>query len=285
MWRISAGNLALLLAPLLLAPLLLAPLLLALDIPAAGAADPAIKAAETSAEVAITSGYSTYEENVFPQDTENGALLGVKIGLSALTPSNLNEIGLPDLYTGIEYDFSAGFLNYRGNLEEQGFPPYRANDTDYYNTAIVRLGLGAPVQHGMEVIPYLAGGYQNWYRNVGGPNSASEFYQSGLIGGGIKFDLTAGPMLVLSASAESLATIGAGISVPSQNFAGDFGSSAEERVSLDADYRFTSAWHAFAGLGISHYEYTGTKPTPFGTYEPLSTTFQINSLFGIAYGF
>jgi hypothetical protein len=269
-WRISARILA---------------ILLALGVPAARAADPAITAAETSAQLAVTAGYSTYEENIFPQDTENGGLLGIKAGVSALTPSSLNAIGLPDLYTGIEYDFSAGFLDYHGNLQTQGYPAYRANDTDYYNTAIVRLGLGAPVRGGLELIPYVAGGYQNWYRNVGGPAGNDEFYQSGLIGGGIKLDLSAGPMLMLSASAESLATIGAGVSVPSQNFSGDFGSSAEERVSLDADYRINNAWHAFAGLGITHYEYTGSKSDAFGTYEPLSTTFQINSLFGIAYGF
>lgn len=258
---------------------------LALACPAAQAADPAITAAETSAQLALDAGYSTYEENVFPQDTENGALLGVKAGLSALTHSNLNEIGLPDLYTGIEYDFAAEFLKYHGNLQAQGYPPYRANDTDYSNTAIVRLGLGAPIRAGMELIPYVAGGYQNWYRNIGGPSGLDEFYQSGLIGGGIKLDLSTSPMLVLSASAESLATVGAGVSVPSQNFSGSFGSSAEERVALDADYRIGSTWHAFAGLGITHYEYAGSKPNALGGYEPLSTTFQINSVFGIAYGF
>lgn len=254
-------------------------------IPAARAANPAITAAETSAQLGVTAGYSSYEENIFPQDTENGALLGFRAGLSALTPSNLGVIGLPDLYTGVEYDFSAGFLNYKGNLQSPGHPPYRANDTDYYNTAIVRLGLGAPLNHQMELIPYIAGGYQNWYRNIGGAGGYNEFYQSGLIGGGIKLDFTTSPTMVWSVSAESLAVIGGGVSVPSQNFSGDFGSSAEERVSLDADYRFTNAWHAFAGLGISHYEYTGSKPNAFGSYEPLSTTFQINSLFGISYGF
>ncbi len=260
-------------------------MLLTLGGATAQAADPAITAAETGAQLALTAGYSNYEENIFPQDTENGGLLGIKAGLSALTASNLSAIGLPDLYTGIEYDFSAGFLNYHGNVQTQGYPPYRAKDTDYYNTAIVRLGLGAQVRPGLEVIPYIAGGYQNWYRNIGGPAGYDALYQSGLIGGGIKLDLAAGPLLVLSASAESLAAIGAGVSVPSQDFSGNFGSSAEERVSLDADYRITSAWHAFAGLGITHYEYTGSKPNGFGSYEPLSTTFQINSLFGITYGF
>lgn len=271
MWRFSAGVLA---------------VLLALDIvPAARAAGPAITASETGAQLALTAGYSNYEENIFPQDTENGALLGFRVGLSALTPSNLGAIGLPDLYTGIEYDFSAEFLNYNGNLQSETHPPYQANDHDYYNTAIVRLGLGRPVNSGIEVIPYLAGGYQNWYRNIGGPGGYGAFYQAGLAGGGIKLDFATGPMLVWSVSAESLAVISGGVSVPSQDFSGSFGGSAEERVSLDADYRFTGAWHAFAGLGITHYDYTGSKPNGFGAFEPLSSTFQINSIFGIAYGF
>ncbi len=251
----------------------------------AQAANPAISAAESSAQLALTAGYSGYEENVFPQDTENGALLGFHAGVSALSPSGLGAIGLPDLYSAIGYDFSAGFLGYHGNVQTAGYPPYHAEDTDYYNTAMVRLGLGRPLEGGAEIIPYIAGGYQNWYRNIGGQAGYNEFYQSGLIGGGIKLDFSSNPLLVWSVSAESLAEIGAGILAPSQDFSADFGSSAEERVSLDADYRFTNAWHAFAGLGITHYEYTGSKPNASGSYEPLSTTFQINSMFGISYGF
>jgi hypothetical protein len=237
----------------------------------ANAATPPIAAAETQLQLG-------------PQDTESGALLGFRAGASALVPSGLGG-ALPDLYTGLGYNFSAGFLNYKGNLQSPGYPPYQASDNAYYNTAIVRLGLGAPLRNGMEVIPYIAGGYQNWYRNIGGTGGYSEFYQSGLAGGGIKLDFATSPVLVLSASAEGLAVIGGGRSGPSQNFSGDFGNSAEERVSLDADYRLSNAWHAFAGLGVTHYEYAGSRPGASGVYEPLSTTLQINSLFGIAYGF
>lgn len=250
----------------------------------AQAASPAVTAAETQLQLGLTTGYGNYEENVFPQDTESGALLGFRAGVSALTASPFGGM-LPDLYTDLGYDFSAGFLTYKGNLQSPGYPSYQTSDNSYYNTAIVRLGLGAPLNNGMEIIPYLAGGYQNWYRNIGGAAGYSEFYQSGLIGGGIKLDVATGRAWVLSASAEGLAVIGGSISVPSQNFSGDFGNSAEERVSLDADYRLTNAWHAFAGLGVTHYEYTGTKPGLQGIYEPLSTTLQINSLFGVAYGF
>jgi hypothetical protein len=79
--------------------------------------------------------------------------------------------------------------------------------------------------------------------------------------------------------------IGGSVSVPSQSFTGNFGTSAEERVSLDADYRLTRTWHAYAGLGVTHYGYTGSKAGASGAYEPLSATLQVNSMFGVAYGF
>ncbi len=72
---------------------------------------------------------------------------------------------------------------------------------DYYNTAIVRLCLGRPIAGGEEVIPYLMGGYQNWRPEVGGHNNLGAFYHGGLVGTGLKFDVTAGLMLVVSASA------------------------------------------------------------------------------------
>jgi hypothetical protein len=251
----------------------------------ARAADPAISAAETSVRLGLDAGYGHYAENISPQDTEAGALLGLTAGVSSLTPDGLGRYGLPDLYADVDYNFAAGLLNYHGNVQNPQQTPYRASDNATYNTAIVRLGLGAPLAGGTEIIPYLAGGYQNWYRNISGPAGYGEFYQSGLIGGGLRLDVPTGPGLVVSAAAEGFAVLGGSIAVPSQNFNGNFGTSVEERVSLDADYRLTATWHAFAGLGFTHYNYTGSKPGASGIYEPLSSTLQVNSMFGVAYGF
>lgn len=251
----------------------------------AHAAAPAITAAESSVHLGLTAGYGGYEENIQPQDTETGGLVGFGVGISSLTPRSFGRFGWPDLYAGMSYDFSAGFLQYHGNLQNSGNTPYVAHDDSYYNTAVVRLGLGWSPLSGTELIPYVAGGYQNWYRNVGGPAGYGEYYQTGMIGGGLKFDVAASPLLVVSAAAEGFALIGGMISVPAQEFSGRFGTSAEERVSLDADYRLNNAWHAFAGVGVSHYGYSGSKPNVVGVYEPLSTTLQINSMFGLAYGF
>jgi hypothetical protein len=251
----------------------------------ASAAVPAINAAESSVRLGLTAGYGNYEENVQPQDTEAGALLGFEAGVSSLRTTSLGRFGWPDLYANVTYDFSAGLFQYHGNVQNAESTVYSAHDDSYYNTVIVRLGLGRPLSGNIEIIPYAAGGYQNWYRNVDGPAGYGEFYQTGLIGGGFKVDVAATPFLVVSAATEGFAVIGGTMSAPSQNFSGSFGTSAEERVSLDADYRLNNSWHLFAGLGITHYSNSGSKQDSAGVYEPLSTTLQVNSMLGLAYGF
>ncbi len=251
----------------------------------AQAADPAIQAAETSVRLGVTGGYSGYQDNTVPQDTEAGAILGVSAGVSALTPYALPGFGFHDLYVDAGYDFSAGFLDDRGGAQSGPGTFDGARDNAYYNTAIVRLGAGRPFGDGQEIIPYIAGGYQNWYRNLTGPSGFGEFYKAEMIGGGLKIDFAGSPALVVQASAEAFAVLGGSVAVPTASFDANFGTSAEERISLDADYRLTPAWHAFAGLGFVHYDYAGAAPDGLGRFEPLSTTLQVNSMFGLAYGF
>ena len=112
----------------------------------AQAATPSIEAAESSVRLGLTAGYGNYEENIQPQDTEAGALLGLEAGVSSLTPTAFGRFGWPDLYVSVSYDFSAGFFQYRGNLQDAEHTPYQAQDNSYYNTAIVRLGLDAQLR-------------------------------------------------------------------------------------------------------------------------------------------
>jgi hypothetical protein len=251
-------------------------------VPAARAADPAISAAETSVWLGLTGGYGNDQGQDGSQMSESGALLGISTGISALTPSGLARYGLPDLYTEVEYGFAAGFLNEHGNLNGPAASPYEAHDDAYYNTAIVRLGIGAPVDGGREVIPYVAGGYQSWNRSTAGNG---EYDQAGLIGGGLRFDVVSTPLLILSAQAEGLAVIGGETSVPSRNFSGSFGTGAQERVALDADYRLHGTWHAYAGLGVTHYGEGGERLGAKLSEAPLSSALQVDSMFGVAYGF
>lgn len=249
------------------------------------AADTAVVAAESAVRLGLSGGYGNYEENVSPQDTEAGALLGGSFDLSDLRPGVLGRWEFSDVYADASYGFVGGFLNYKGNLQNNQETPYRAEDRADYNTVIVRLGVGRPLAGGRELIPYVAVGYQNWYRNVGGPSATGEYYQAGLIGSGLRFDVLVNSALVLSAFAEGFAVVGGTISAPSEEFRGNFGTSAEERVGLDADYRLDGPWHAYAGLGVEHYNYTGSKPDGMGVYEPSSSTMQLNSTIGLSFGF
>jgi len=244
------------------------------------AAPPAISAAETSVRLGLTSGYGAELSDTVPQ--ASGPLVGVTAGISGLTPVALAKYGWPDLYTGVSYDFSAGFL--RGREDGMGMQPGygNGNGTDYYNNAVVRLGLGRPVSEHLELIPYIAGGYQNSYRPVRGVSAYDVFYQAGMAGIGMKLDMVANQLWVVSADAEGDALLGGSESGTVDN--GGFGAGAEERVSLGADYRLNGAWHAFAGLGFTHYGVKGQNAALAGG-QGSSAAVQVNSMFGVTYGF
>ncbi|MDE8349891.1 MAG: hypothetical protein POG74_10485 [Acidocella sp.] len=239
----------------------------------ARAADTAIMAAESTVRIGIDAGYGQYQEGSPLSASGTGALVGATLGAS-----RLGFGAYRDAYADVEYDFSAGFMNGHG----QAVP---VHGTNTYNTVIVRLGLGVPLLGGAEVIPYVAGGYQTWNHVGGGAQFYGANYQAGLIGGGLRLDLTAGPAFVVSASVEGLAVIGGSITVPSEAASGASSTSAQERVSLDADYRLNSTWHAFAGLGLTHYSFTGGRAANFGSLLPGANSLQVSSTFGVAYGF
>lgn len=248
------------------------------------AADPAIAAAETSVRLGVSAGYGNFETNSAPQDNDAGALFGVTAGISALTTSVLPSTIWPDLYTEVGYDFSADLPDHARGAGVSAFSP-RGGDATDYNTAIVRLGAGTPISAGQELIPYIAGGYQTWYRHAGGLGDTRDYYQAELAGGGLRLDVTESPSLVFSASAEGFAVIGGSVSAPSEAYDARFGTTAEERVSLGADYRLSRTWHAFAGVGVTHYEYAASQFGGMRVLAPFSSTLQVNSMFGLAYGF
>jgi hypothetical protein len=136
----------------------------------------------------------------------------------------------------------------------------------------------------MELIPFFAGGYQDWYPNITGPAGYRELYQAELLGAGLKLDVAANSRLVLSAEAEGLAVTHDSISAPALELNAPFGITGEESVRLGADWRFGRNWHIFPGLGATHFDYTGSKPEN-GFYEPPSTTLQLQSIAGMKFGF
>ena len=245
----------------------------------AWAGNSAIQAAETNISIGLSGSYSHYHESLGSlSDTESGGLGGFTVGASRLG----GGLGSEAFYAALSYDFSGGFLAYDGFTQTGSI--YDARDRAFFNHVEIRLGDGFALARSMELIPFFAGGYQNWYRNVTGSAGYGEFYQAGLLGAGLKLDVAASSSLVLSAAAEGLAVVHGSISAPALGLNAGFGTSGEESVRLGADWRLDPRWHVFAGLGVTHFDYTGSK-LDNGFYEPPSMTVQIQSEIGLKFGF
>jgi hypothetical protein len=257
----------------------LAMLMGCLALPKAHADNPAIQAAETNIGVGLAGSYFHYHENLGNlSDTESGGLGGFNFNASRLGAGSGHE----NFYVALIYDFSGGFLPYNGF--SQGGAVYDAQDRAFFNHVEIRVGDGFALARNVELIPFLAGGYQNWYRNITGPGGYGEFYQAGLLGAGLKLDVAATSSLVLSVAAEGLAVMRGSIAAPALGLNAGFGTSGEESVRLGADWRLDPRWHVFAGLGITHFGYTGSK-LDNGFYEPPSMTVQLRSEIGLKFGF
>jgi hypothetical protein len=209
---------------------------LALIAPAC-AATPVINAAESAVRLGFAAGSGEYDAYITPQGTESGRLIGISGGISTLTSTAFGRFGWPDLYAGATYDFSAVLMPYKNNMRKSQNTPDIALENVHSNTVVVKLGIGRPLGERGEFAPYTAGGYQNSYREIGRSAGYGGCYQAELIGGGLKLDVVANPVLVLSANAEGFAVVGGTVFVPSESASGSFGGGVEERVSLDADYR------------------------------------------------
>lgn len=250
----------------------------------ADALNPAVVAAETRVSLGFAVQGIRYGENFAgTSDQESGVLPGLTAGISRLGPL----LGVSGIYTGVVYDFAGGPLTYDGYIQGgpgAGLAPYTATDHARFNSLEVRLGRGVALSPRVDIIPFVAAGYQNWYRDIGGAGGYGEFYRAAVAGLGARVDVAVTDRLVVSATAEGLAVIGGRASAPALGFAGDFGTSGEEAVHLGADWRLGNALHLFAGLGVRHFDYTGSG-LDNGIYEPPSSTLIVRSEVGVTFGF
>ncbi|MDD2878023.1 MAG: hypothetical protein PHT60_13510 [Acidiphilium sp.] len=246
--------------------------------------NPAVVAAETRVSLGVTVAGTQYSESFDgTSDQESGVLPGFSVGVSRLG----SLLGVSGIYTGVVYNFSGGALAYHGYIQGgpgQNLLPFDGTDHARFNTMEVRLGRAVPLTASVDLIPYVTAGYQNWYRNIGGAGGYGEFYRAALAGVGAKLDFAVSDRLVLSIGAEGLAVIGGRASAPALSFAGDFGTSGEEAVHLGADWQLGNALHLFAGLGVRHFNYSGSGLSD-GYYEPPSNTLVVRSEVGVAFGF
>ncbi len=254
-----------------------------------------ILAAETNLNLSGAFMHTQYHENAQPGsgDDENGWTGGFGVGASVLLP-RLLVFPNDDLYAALSYDFSAGNLTYGGHYLFSGLP-LQATDNAVFNRLEGRLGIGIPLIGGSELIPFIAAGYQSWNRNINNPAQigTDEFYNTGLLGGGLKWDAPLTPRLVFSASAEALALIAGNVAFNNTHISHGLGGSAEERVTLGLDYAVQGPFHVFGNVDWEHFNYAGYKPTnstyfapcDCAFYEPLSTTTQFGMNLGVAYSF
>ena len=243
-----------------------------------------IAAAETNLNISVGFMHTNYSEGAL--DSENGFTPGFGVGAGVLLPAAWPNI---DYYSAFSYRFNAGNLTYNGHYLFSG-APLTATDRAVFNNIDARIGLGFPLNGGaLEVIPFLAAGYQSWNRNIDVNHALStdEFYSSALVGGGVKLDVPLTSSIVASGSAEMLAMVGNHIDGNSIGVDFGMGNSAQERVSLGVDDALYGPWHLQATANLSHFNYAGSKPTveTYGFYEPLSNTTQVGVNLGVSYSF
>jgi hypothetical protein len=256
--------------------------------PATRAASPEVAAAETSLSISLGATGIDYKEDIRPQtDKENGAVPGIGVAMSGLVPYGANT----DLYSYLGYSFSAGPIGYNG-FTQPVYQKLNATDNAVFNRIEARLGVGVPLQSGAEVIPFIAGGYQAWNRNVDSKITidGGEFYHAYLVGAGVKLDVPVNPQLIVSGTVEAFGMFGAHIENDGIGFSDGLGNAGEEKITLGADYAITPRWHTFADAYFEHFNYAGSKPDynvfpGFYVIEPISTTYQYGGDVGVGFSF
>lgn len=127
------------------------------------------------------------------------------------------------------------------------------------NRILAKFGIGIPWQSSVVVPPYLAGGYQDWQRNLLGTGGYDETYSAGLVGAGLLLQIAPTPRWVLGLDAELLAVVdGENSSTGLMPYPVPiaFSTSGEEKIGLQANYHLRGPSHFFAGTAFTHFNYT-----------------------------
>jgi hypothetical protein len=262
--------------------------------------DSAIVRANNEVGAGATGTLMNYQEHINPgpSDIESGWMPGFDVKYSVMGDyfSSLPR----NLYFAVHYQYASGGIAYHGAIQRlAGSIPADSTDNATTNRVVARLGEGFSLAPDMMLTPYLAGGYQDWSRNIAATSQApesGEFYSTGLVGAGALFQYAPTTRLVLGADAEAFATVGGGMTPTTYpgNLLGSagFGTSGEERIALNADYRVIGSWHLYGGLNLTHFNYTGgalgtaqIRGLTLTGREPSSSTNLFGMDLGVAYAF
>jgi hypothetical protein len=247
----------------------------------------AILAANNEVGIAFNENLMNYQENIrtLPSDTESGWMPGFQLKGSYMG----NLVGINNLYAAVHYQRNSGSIAYMGSLSNGA--TYDGTDNATTNRVTARIGEGFNIPHGIVITPFIAGGIQNWNRQLQGPYGYTENYNAGLVGTGALFQYALNSHWVLSSTGEIMAVIGGGMTpsglygVPSGHFgSASFKTSAEEMVNAKADYALTSNLHLYGGVQYVHFNYTGGSLN-HGAFEPSSQTNGFSMDAGMAYSY
>ena len=246
-----------------------------------------ILSADNNISAAFNDTNMNYQENIstMPADSETGFMPGFTLGTSFLG----SVYGVNNLYADIHYTRDSGSIAYKGSLSNGAV--YDGTDNATTNRVVARVGVAFPVASSVVLTPYVAGGYQEWSRNLAGPAGYSENYTSGLVGVGGLAQYSPMNRVVLTANANIEALVGGGMTpsgvpgYPNGYFGStSFKTSGEENLGVSANYEFAPSWSVFAGLKYTHFTYTGGALL-HGAAEPSSATNLFGVDTGIAYNF
>ncbi len=252
-----------------------------------------IVSANNEVGIAAVGTLMNYQEHITPgpSDIESGWMPGFEVKYSLM--GNYFSSLPSNMYFAVHYQFNSGDISYQGAVQKQNkLKPYDGTDSATTNRVIARVGKGFQLSNSMMLTTYIAGGYQDWNRHTLGPYGYTEDYSSGLIGAGAMFQYAATRRLVLTVNAEGLAMVGGGMTAHIDVLPGvpagsaSFGTSGQEKIAADVDYRISGLWHLYGGLNYTHFNYTGGLLTSgLGGFEPSSSTNLFSMDAGIGYQF
>lgn len=230
------------------------------------AADPTVSALETRVYVAGNAASMQSGPSGATGFDMSNTLTGYRLGASVLVP-----VGVPDAYAALSYT---------------------SNTQDDSNSALeARLGLGAALPGGLEVIPFLATGYESWHRDVAIPGqfAGGDTYHTGLLGAGTRLDVPVTPSLAAYGTGEFLALAGGGLSSsgPGNTYTPNgFTITPEEHVDLGIDDALSNDVHLFAQTYWTHFSFSGAAATGANQrFQPFSATSQEGVALGFGYSF
>lgn len=224
-----------------------------------------------------------YQEHINPgpSDIESGWMPGFDLHLRGTSQR---------LYGSFNFAYNQGDISYQGAL--MNGTPLDGTDSATTMRILGKAGYLFPVSSNMMFIPYIAGGWQQWKRHLLGPSGYKEKYSASLAGLGAKFQYAVNSKLALEANMNVLAILMGGMSptgLPqTEGNNAQFKTTAQENISLDANYSILSNVSVFGGIKFTHFNYSGGSlqaSYPYYAFEPSSSTNQFSLNLGLAYSF